>query len=66
MKVYQLEILTKEFVAKYFQENSGMEIKTKTGPHYHIVRTPKGKYCCFSNYMWNERKLTKEMKKVFC
>lgn len=66
MKVYQLEALTKEFVEKYFEENSGMEIKTKTGTKYHMIKTPNGKIHCFSEYVWNERKLTKEMKKVFC
>ena len=66
MKLYELEKLTKEFMETYWETNYGIDIKTKTGTIYHIIKTPKGKVHCFSQYCYQERKLTKEMKKVFC
>lgn len=65
MKTFKLENLTKELVKKHFENNSGMELETKSGTRYHIIKTKKG-YRCFSDYCWNERSLTKAMKAVFC
>lgn len=65
MKVFELETLTKAKVENYFKSNYGMEIKTKSGTHYHIVKSKKG-YHCFAWFTWSERKLTKAMKAVFC
>ena len=64
MKTYKLEKLTKELVNKHFENNSGMEIETKNGTHYHIIKSKNG-YHCFSKYCYNPRPLTKAMKAVF-
>ena len=64
MKTFKLENLTKEIVNKHFENNSGMEIETKSGTHYHIIKSKNG-YHCYSNYCWNVRPLTKAMKAVF-
>lgn len=62
---YKLEELTKEKVNKYFEKNTSMDVITKTGTLYHIIKYSKG-YACYSGYCYNPRNLTKTMKKVFC
>lgn len=66
MNIFKLKDLTQEKVNQYFENNGGMDIITKTGTKYHIIKTPKGKYYCYSWYCMNIRKMTNEMKKVFC
>lgn len=67
MKSYILENLSKEKANELFLENNGaIDVVTKSGTLYHIIKLSNGTIKCLSQYCYNERPLTKALKKVFC
>lgn len=62
--MYKLEELTHERAEKLMKKTGTMDIITKSGTVYHIIRTRKG-YKALSEHCYNARPLTKAMQKIF-
>lgn len=61
---YRLDELTHERAEKLIEKTGTIDIITKSGTVYHIIRTRKG-YKALSHHCYNPRPLTKAMQKIF-
>jgi len=63
-KEYELENLTHDFVTRYFENHATMNVRTKRGTVYHVIKV-RGQFKIYSEFALNYRQPTKELQKVF-